>query len=70
MPIQRAGASTPTQAHFGPGTGPIWLDDLNCRGTETRLVDCGHRPFGSHNCNHNEDVGTRCIPDFCKFVSA
>ena len=61
-----AGASTPTSAHFGQGTGQIWLDDLICTGTEARLVDCGHRPFGVHNCGHNEDVGTRCIPYFCK----
>lgn len=43
------------------GTGSIVLDDLNCRGTEPRLVDCPHRPLGAHNCLHSEDVGVRCI---------
>lgn len=61
------GASTPNQAHFGQGTGPIWLDDVACTGTEARLIECGARPIGTHNCNHNEDAGTRCIPVFSKF---
>ena len=61
------GASTPNQAHFGQGTGPIWLDDVACTGTEARLIECGARPIGVHNCNHNEDAGTRCIPVFSKF---
>ena len=62
------GASTPTRAHFGQGTGPIWLDDVACTGTEARLIDCSSRPIGTHNCGHNEDVGTRCIPIFSKFL--
>lgn len=27
-------------AHFGQGTGRIWMDDLQCIGTEIRLQDC------------------------------
>lgn len=47
---------------FGAGTGQIWLDDLNCIGDETRLIDCIHPPLGVHNCGHTEDAGVRCIP--------
>ena len=64
------GASTPNQAHFGQGTGPIWLDDVACTGTEARLIECGARPIGVHNCNHNEDAGTRCIPVFSEFTES
>ena len=60
------GSSAVTRAQFGQGTGQIWLDNLVCTGTEARLVDCGHNSFGTHNCNHNEDAGIRCIPDLCK----
>ena len=45
---------------FSDGTGDIWLDNVQCRGTETRLVDCPHLPIGTHNCAHSEDAGVRC----------
>ena len=47
-------------AYFGQGTGPIWLDDLSCSGSELTLLQCSHRGLGSHNCSHNEDVSVRC----------
>ena len=51
-------------AHFGEGTGPIWLDHLVCSGTETRLLDCldnpGAEQIGVHDCTHNEDAGVTC----------
>ena len=49
-----------SSAYFGAGTGPIWLDDLSCSGSELTLLQCSHRGLGSHNCNHSEDVSVRC----------
>ena len=42
------------------GTGQIWLDNVNCRGTESRLIDCPRNALGSHNCVHSEDAGVTC----------
>ena len=47
---------------FGSGSERIWLDDINCRGTETSLFFCPRSRFGSHNCDHSEDVAVYCAP--------
>ena len=50
---------------FTNGVGQIWLDDVQCRGTEARLIDCPARPLGTHNCAHIEDAGVRCSATTC-----
>ncbi|NWH51409.1 DMBT1 protein, partial [Fregata magnificens] len=50
----------PSQAHFGQGTGRIWLDDVACTGAEESLVQCRARPWGQSNCRHTEDAGVVC----------
>ena len=42
--------------------GLILLDDLDCVGTELRLIDCPHPGIGMENCGHGEDAGVRCQP--------
>ena len=41
----------------------IWLDDLTCKGSESHVDNCRHRPWGSNNCGHDEDIGIRCITE-------
>ncbi|KAM9113553.1 uncharacterized protein ACDP82_020217 isoform 5-T5 [Pangshura tecta] len=53
-------SSAPGGARFGRGSDRIWLDDVNCAGTEADLTACRARPWGSHNCNHGEDAGVVC----------
>ncbi|KFZ62480.1 Deleted in malignant brain tumors 1 protein, partial [Podiceps cristatus] len=43
-------------AHFGQGSGPIWLDNVRCHGNEAALSECLARPWGDNNCNHGEDA--------------
>ena len=57
--LNRTGATALTTG-FTNGNGVIWLDDVNCRGTETTLNACTHPAYGVHNCVHGEDAGVRC----------
>ena len=48
-------------AYFGQGTGPIWLDNVECTGSESTLASCGHLGLEIiRSCSHSEDVGVRC----------
>ncbi|KAL3854706.1 hypothetical protein ACJMK2_013964, partial [Sinanodonta woodiana] len=52
-------------SRFSTGSTPlrIWLDDVNCVGTESSIGECSHRTWGDHNCGHNEDVAITCRVD-------
>ena len=48
---------------YGPGTGPILLDNMACIGYETSITACPQfRPGGwnVHDCDHSEDVSVSC----------
>ena len=49
-------------AQFNQGTGPIFLDQLFCSGSETSVLECTrHTPLGLPTCEHSRDAGVRCI---------
>uniref|UniRef100_A0A3Q2T3M3 Neurotrypsin n=1 Tax=Fundulus heteroclitus TaxID=8078 RepID=A0A3Q2T3M3_FUNHE len=49
-----------SQAHFGKGTGRVWLDEVRCSGNELTLEQCPKSAWGEHNCLHSEDAGVSC----------
>ena len=47
-------------ATFSEGTGRIWLDNVQCTGSERTLIDCTASSSGVNPCTHAQDAGVRC----------
>lgn len=47
-------------AHFGQGSGPIWMFIVFCTGSESTLKNCGSTGWSIHACTHSYDAGVIC----------
>uniref|UniRef100_A0A8C4TBX6 Soluble scavenger receptor cysteine-rich domain-containing protein SSC5D n=1 Tax=Erpetoichthys calabaricus TaxID=27687 RepID=A0A8C4TBX6_ERPCA len=47
-------------AEFGEGSGPVWLDDVNCHNYDFTLWDCPSADWGESKCLHRRDAGVVC----------
>ena len=54
------GGTPYSDAYFGAGTGPIYLDDVACTSNASQLLECGSRPILVHDCDHSADSGVGC----------
>uniref|UniRef100_A0A3B4BL78 SRCR domain-containing protein n=1 Tax=Pygocentrus nattereri TaxID=42514 RepID=A0A3B4BL78_PYGNA len=50
-----------SDAHYGPGSGPIWMNNMSCSGSETTLKNCRSDGWRKHNCSHFKDAGVVCL---------
>ena len=50
----------PTRYKYGKGTGQIWLGNLSCTGSESRLTDCPHYEFSSNDCYSSQVANVIC----------
>ena len=61
--INYSGAEVLARGLYGAGSGPIYLSELECSGSESLMSSCrtGHNlPPGLVNCNHSMDVSIQC----------
>ena len=53
----------PDSAHFGRGSGPIWMDDLECVGDESALWLCDFDGWGDEDCGHDDKLSASFSTD-------
>ena len=53
-------------ATLGQGSGPIWLNDVNCTGSESLLTDCSFTGWGVNNCDHSQGASVACVSGILK----
>ena len=54
------GGTAYSNAHYGSGSGPIYLTDVSCSSSSTSLLQCNSDPILSGSCTHSEDAGVKC----------
>ena len=69
------GAIPYLNSFYGNTSGPIWLDNVHCTGSESNILNCTHNGIGrlSSVCDHRDDSGVECpgeLLDLCLKVLA
>ena len=54
------GATALSNAEYGSSSGPIYLDNVQCDGSESSLEYCDHS-LEIDQCDHSQDAGVSCL---------
>ena len=58
-----------SNGYFGTGSGPIFLDDVQCSSSFNQLLKCSSRRILSNDCLHSADAGVGCEGMLCSEVT-
>ncbi len=47
-------------AYFGQGSGPVWMDSVDCVGNEFSLIQCNIDHWQHYSLDHMHDAGVIC----------
>ena len=53
-----------TTSHFGEALGKIWLNNVQCIGTEADIADCSRSTWGYHSCSTANVAGVSCTSEY------
>ena len=57
--------------HYGSGSGPVWLESVDCTGSEKSLDECVHDVWDVHSCDaRRRDVSVICDSGKCRQTSS
>ena len=50
-----------SNAYYGQGSGNVWLETMQCDGSESSIADCTNpQGWGNNLCSHTDDAGVVC----------
>lgn len=55
-----AGSAVTSRSTFPTVTRDIFFTQVNCRGSESSILECGNNGFKNTNCAHYQDAGVIC----------
>lgn len=53
--------------YFGEGSGPVFIENLECSGHENHLDNCSSSGLFATSCRHSDDVSVSCLSEFNYF---